>query len=201
MKNADETSLTLLANLRLEDPQAWNTLVQIYGPLVYSWCRNAGIQPNDGSDISQAVFSTVHRKISTFDPDQKSSGAFRSWLWGITRLKILEFYRLHARLEKATGGTSFQKRLEQIEGETDEPESIEGMTPQELLVRSALKVLKESVEPSTWQCFWRMTVDGHSAKEIGADLSMTTKAVRQAKFRFTKMLREQLGDDFPDTLV
>ena len=41
-----------------------------------------------------------------------------------------------------------------------------------------------------------MAVKGRPARDIGEELDMTAKAVRQAKFRVTKKLRELLDDDF-----
>jgi RNA polymerase sigma-70 factor (ECF subfamily) len=47
-------------------------------------------------------------------------------------------------------------------------------------------------DQKTWQAFRRMAVDGHLSAEIAADLGMTKDAVRQAKCRVLRRLRDEL---------
>lgn len=193
-----ETSPTLLAKVRDHDQEAWTRLVRLYGNLVYGWCRNAGLQPDDAADVSQEVFQTVSAKIDRFDSTRKSSGAFRSWLWGITRLKILDQARAKARQPVGAGGTSANMVIQRLEDDANEPDSVDGVTPKQLLLKNALELLEPQFDTSTWQSFWRMTIEGHSASEIGAELGLKSPAVRQAKYRVIKKLPELLGDDFPE---
>ena len=46
------TSLTLLARLRDDDPQAWSFMVRLYTPLVHRWGGRAGVQHADLEDLS-----------------------------------------------------------------------------------------------------------------------------------------------------
>ena len=50
------TSASLLARVQADDSEAWSRLVRLYGPVVYRWARQAGLQPNDAADVAQAVF-------------------------------------------------------------------------------------------------------------------------------------------------
>ena len=192
------TSMTLLHRVETEDPESWSLFTRLYGPIVYSWCRNAGLQRSDAEDVGQEVFRVVSKKLGAFEPGRKSSGAFRSWLWGITRLQILDHLRSAGRQPVGLGGTEHNMGLQRLEQDTSEPQSIDGVTPQRLLLKSAIDVLKSEFDPRTWQAFWDMSVKGRPAKDIGEELDMTAKAVRQAKFRVTKKLRELLDDDFPE---
>ena len=60
------------------------------------------------------------------------------------------------------------------------------------LVRRAMEAVRAEVEPSTWQAFWRMTVEGHSSAEVARDLGLSPNAVRQAKYRLLRRLRQEL---------
>ena len=60
-----------------------------------------------------------------------------------------------------------------------------------------MTILEPEFDPRTWRAFWELTVKGRSTKEIGQDLQMTVNAVRQAKLRVAKKLRQLLDDDFP----
>lgn len=192
------TSLTLLGRLDTNDVEAWNQFTRLYGPLVYSWCRSAGLQPEDVDDVGQEVFRVVSNKLNTFDPGRKASGAFRSWLWGITRLQVLDYFRAVQRQPVGHGGTDHNMSLQRLEDSSVELEIVDDVTSRQLLLQSAVEMLKQHFDPRTWQAFWDMAVKGRPAKDIGDELGMAAKAVRQAKFRVTKKLRELLGDDFPE---
>lgn len=196
-----QTSLTLLGRVQSDDQEAWSLFTRLYGPMVYSWCRNLGLPPDDVEDVGQEVFRVVLLKLSTFEPGKKSSGAFRSWLWGITRLETLNHLRSVRRQPVGHGGTDHHQSIQRLEKAAQEPESIAGLTPQQLLLKNAIEILKSEFDPRTWQAFWDMAAKGRPAKDIGDELGMTAKAVRQAKFRVTKKLRELLADDFPGLAV
>lgn len=196
-----QTSLTLLSRVGASDQAAWDTFTSLYGPLVYSWCRNAGLSPDDVDDAGQEVFRTVAVKLETFEPGRKSSGAFRSWLWGITRLEILKHFRARRHQPVGEGGTDNNLNMQRLASNAEEPEAMEGVPPQQLLLRSAIEILKSEFDPRTWQAFWDLAVKGRPAREIGEEIDMTPKAVRQAKYRVTKKLRDLLDDDFPDLIA
>ena len=193
-----QTSPTLLAKIQDRDQEAWSRFVRLYGELVYQWCRNAGLQPDDAADVSQEVFQIISAKIDRFDAGRKSSGAFRSWLWGITRLEILDHARAGVRQPVGAGGTDANIVIGKLEDETGEPDSVNGVTAKQLLLKNALEILEPQFDSTTWQSFWRMTIKGDSAKEIGEELGLKSPAVRQGKYRVINKLRELLGDDFPE---
>ena len=196
-KKPQPTSITLIEAIRQDNQRAWNRFVRLYTPLVYSWCRNLGLKADDVSDIAQDVFVAVHRSIYSFKPNQKASGAFRSWLWGITRNKIQDHHRTHGHKANGKGGTDFHNLIQQVQ-EEDEPETVDGLHPRQILLQSAFEILEKEFNEPTWLCFKKMAVEGQTAREIGEVLDMSPKAVRQAKFRVTKKLRVLLEDDFPD---
>lgn len=192
------TSLSLLQRVGANDQQAWQQFVKLYAPLVYSWLREAGLQAADMADVSQEVFQVVHRKISTFEPHRRPVGGFRAWLWGIVRLKLLEFWHLQNHQGIGTGGSSAYRRLQRITDSEAEPESTNGLNVRQLLLGNAVSIVRGHFDPRTWQAFWKMAVHGYKAREVGEELQMTAKAVRQAKFRVTVRIRELLADEFPE---
>ena len=54
-----QTSLTLLSRVQSDDQDAWSQFTRLYGPMVYSWCRNLGLPPDDVEDVGQDVFRVV----------------------------------------------------------------------------------------------------------------------------------------------
>jgi RNA polymerase sigma-70 factor (ECF subfamily) len=62
------------------------------------------------------------------------------------------------------------------------------------LFARALDRIRAEFEERTWSAFWRMAVEGRTAKDVGADLAMSPGAVRVAKSRVLRRLRQELGD-------
>ncbi len=59
--------MSLLELVAAQDEAGWRRLTQLYGPLIYSWCRQAGLRPEDSADIMQDVFRSVLLNISNFE--------------------------------------------------------------------------------------------------------------------------------------
>jgi RNA polymerase sigma-70 factor (ECF subfamily) len=55
-------------------------------------------------------------------------------------------------------------------------------------------LIRNEFEERSWQAFWRMAVGGRTANDVAAELSMSPGAVRVAKSRVLRRLREELGD-------
>ena len=186
------TSLTLLQRARAQDSNAWGRLVGLYTPLIHYWCKHWGVHGADADDVRQEVFQAVAAGLADFSR-ARAGETFRAWLRGITRHKILDFFRAAQQRPAAHGGTDAQLRLQQVPvPEADLPDA----PPEELsaLYHRMLGLLKAEFEPKTWQAFWRVAVDGQSAADVAAELGMTAVAVRKAKSRVLHRLREEAGD-------
>ena len=98
------TASSLLERARQQTPGAWERLTTLYGPLVYSWSRRAGLQAEDAADVVQDVFRAVVIHLSGFRRE-RSGDSFRGWLWTITQNKIRDLRRRQAGRPEAVGGT------------------------------------------------------------------------------------------------
>lgn len=191
------TSTSLIARVKSRDPAAWNRLVDLYGPLVYRWSRAAGVPAGDAPDVVQEVFRLVYGHVGEFRR-QREGDSFRGWLWTIARNQSRDYFRRRAHRRPATGGSEAHERLLEI----PQPESLDanevvaGEARHHLLHRG-LELIRVEFEEPTWQAFWRTTVDGVPAIEAAADLGLSPGAVRQAKYRVLRRLRQELADDFP----
>lgn len=64
-----------------------------------------------------------------------------------------------------------------------------------LLYRRALEIIRGDFEERTWAAFVRMTtIKGMTSREVGEELGMSPDAVRKAKSKVLKRLREEFGD-------
>jgi hypothetical protein len=87
---SESTSASLIEQAREADSGAWRRLSMVYGPLVYRWCRRAGLQDADAADVLQEVFRAVHGGLVTFEAER--GGGFRGWLYGITQHKLADHF-------------------------------------------------------------------------------------------------------------
>lgn len=191
--SVDSTASSLLLRVKAKDQDAWRRLADLYGPLVYHWCRSHVRQPEDAADILQEVFSAVARTVDGFLL-RRNGGTFRGWLYTITRNKIHDYYRGKAQRIDAAGGSLAHELLQMVAGPDDESldETYLGETVN--LFHRALEMVRCEFEDRTWQAFWRAAVENESTTEIAADLGITANGVRQAKSRVLRRLRQELGD-------
>jgi RNA polymerase sigma-70 factor (ECF subfamily) len=190
------TSKSLLGRAREGDATAWDRLSLLYAPLVFSWCRHRGLREADAADVVQEVFQAVATHLGPFRKQEKGD-TFRGWLRTITENKIRDHYRRTARETEAAGGTEAQRRLDQFPASSG-PEGVDDQEDWDgQFFRRVLDLVRVEFEDRTWQAFWRTTVAGRSAREVGAELAMSPGAVRVAKSRVLKRLREELGDFDP----
>lgn len=183
-------SQSLLEVLRRDEPDAWDRFVSLFGPLVYGWCRRAGLQGEDSQDVGQEVFQAVARTIGRFRRERPGD-TFRGWLWTITRSKINDHWRRRQQEPAGLGGTTAQRRIAQIPDEAEEPTDSSAETS---LGHRALDLLREEFNETTWRAFWRLVVGRRSAAEVAEELGISRNAVYLAKSRVLRRLREDYGD-------
>ncbi|MCH8150232.1 MAG: sigma-70 family RNA polymerase sigma factor [Planctomycetes bacterium] len=196
-ESADSSSSvhsTLLNAVRMRDPEAWQRLVQLFSLLIYDWCRQQGLQRADAADVTQDVFQAVMNGLDSFRRDRPED-SFRGWLWTITRNKIHDFYRAQAMRPGAYGGTDAWDKMQQVPEEEPLSHSTTGTTDVSISpLHRALEIVRNDFNESTWQAFWRVTIENQQAVEVSGDLGISVNAVRKAKARVLRRLREEFGD-------
>ncbi len=196
---SNKTSLSLLQRAKSDDQEAWEKIVQLYGPLVYSWLRRAGLSNDDMSDVFQDTFRAVAQGLVNFKPNEKV-GSFRAWLRTVTRSKVANFYKSLSQRPAATGGTEANVRFAEVADPFGD-ESVEDVeTDEALLVRRALDLIKPDFSENSWTAFCNVAIEGKEVKEMAKKLGMTDQAIRQAIYRIRRRLRQELEGllDWPD---
>jgi RNA polymerase sigma-70 factor (ECF subfamily) len=179
--------------VKAQDQAAWERLVSLYSPLVYRWCRQAGLQAADAADVGQEVFRAVARKIADFRRERLGD-TFRGWLRAITRNKVRD--RLRQRpAEAGVGGSDAQRYLLQLPTEGDEPGGADADVEETTFVyRRAVELLRQEFGERTWQAFWQVAISDEAPAHVAAELGMTVNAVYLAKSRVLRRLREEFAD-------
>ncbi len=192
---AGSTSLGLISDARHDDAAAWVRLVQLYAPLVASWCRRWGVATQDTVDLVQEVFAAVADHLDQFRKERPSD-SFRGWLFTIARNKATDYYRRRASQPIAIGGTEAALRLTQIH-DPNTCSELGGATVDtgfSKLLSRALESIQASFTEQTWQAFWGVVVEGRATSDVAIQMGMQSGAVRVAKSRVLSRLRTELGD-------
>ncbi len=197
--NSDEgtvsrTSPSLLRAAQDNSPVAWRQIVDKYSRRIYRWCRQAGLQPDDASDVVQEVFRSVARKLIDFHHDQERD-SFRGWLYTITKNKLRDhFGRRPGRLETAVGGTDAHLRFMEVAEVLTESAASHVPPDASRLDHQLIERARAEFSQRDWLLFWRVVVDGQTAQEAGEQFHMTSNAVRLVKMRVLRRLRELAAD-------
>jgi RNA polymerase sigma-70 factor (ECF subfamily) len=188
-------SSTFLEQLRARRPEAWQRLVDLYGPVTYRWCRRSNLTAEDAADVVQDVLAAVMLHLPDFRRDRPED-SFGGWLAAITRNKVREHYRRRHGKPAARGGSTAQRRMAEI-SQPPEPseESIQSDAQSAAcLSRRVLEMIRSEFEPRTWEAFWRVSVGGQSPSHVASDLGVSVAAVYTAKCRVLRRFRQVLGE-------
>jgi RNA polymerase sigma-70 factor (ECF subfamily) len=166
--------------------------VDLYQPLVRTWCHRCGLQNADTDDVTQEVFAAAAANLDRFHHDQPGD-TFRGWLRIITRNQInLHFRRLQDR-PLAAGGSDAWHDLQQVANRFEHtPESDSAEISE--LYRRALEQVRGDFEEPTWQAFWLTAIEDRSPAALAEELQMTPAAIRQAKSRVLRRLKQEMGE-------
>ena len=181
------SSDSLLERAKRLDPAAWERLCRLFGPVVYGWCRQRSLQDSDAADVVQDVFSSVYRNLEQFRRE-KGQGSFHRWLWTITANCI----RLHFRRQGRQAATAIGSGIENLPDLAADETGDGDQTLRRQLVGRTLRLVEGDFSAQTWQAFVRTTLQSQSYQEVAAALGMRENAVRQARFRVLRRLREEL---------
>jgi RNA polymerase sigma-70 factor, ECF subfamily len=182
------TSVSLLERAKAQDAAAWDRIVDLYGPMVYGWCRREGLQEADALDVGQEVFRSVYSHLAGFRRDRPGD-TFRGWLRTITRNKILDARRGRNR---PVGGGEAVALLAQLPATPPDP--AEEDSERTAILRRAVELVRDDVEPRTWTAFWQVAIEERPVDEVAAALGISTNAVYLAKSRTLRRLNDLFGE-------
>lgn len=132
-------------------------------------------------DLTSSVFAKALDKIDLFKSER---GSFRSWIYGITRNTITDYYRKNGNAQLTTGnGLS-----ESIESTT--PESLLDASEKQQEIAASLSKITSLQQEAIILRF----VEQMPNKEVAIVLNRTPQATRALVYRAVKQLRVELKD-------
>ena len=139
---------------------------------------------------SRTSFKPLAKHIAGFRKEREGD-TFRGWLRRITDNKVHDHFRKRSREPGGEGGTEAQIRLSNL------PEdAVDSGSDQDLgtLLKGSVDLIRGEFEWRTWQAFWLTAVEGRLPREVALELDMSPGAVRVAKSRVLRRLRDELGE-------
>ena len=172
--------------------EAFRKITDLFSGLVYYWFRKQGLAEEDAKDISQEVFTTVATKLGLLRREAPND-SFRAWIRCVTRNKIADHYRGAQTHIKASHGqgvdiSEIPDKRWNIELDDD---PVRETTE---LFHRAVQLIRQEFSERDFQSFWRVAVNGMSAKDVATELGMTPNAVFIVRSRIKKRVREDFGD-------
>src|SRR5262249_6623475 len=145
------------------------------------------------ADVIQDVFQAVATHLAKFRKEREGD-TFRGWLRTIAQNKVRDHYRKVGREPGGAGGTDAQIRLTSLPAAQDSEDDSGEDRAERSLLSQALGLIRGEFEERTWQAFWLTTVEVRAPKEVAIELGMSPGAVRVAKSRVLRRLREEMGE-------
>jgi RNA polymerase sigma-70 factor (ECF subfamily) len=186
------TPLSLLERVRSNDADAWQRLIDLYRPLVLFWCTRGGVAVDDTEDVAQGVFAAAAADLRALRHDRPGD-TFRGWLRVVTRNQVALHFRRNRERVRAEGGSGAWEKLASVA----DPLAVAGEDEQaeiNQLHRRAVEQVRGEFEERTWQAFWMTAVEGRSPADLAVELATTPTAVRQAKSRVLRRLKQEMGE-------
>ncbi len=193
MSNDLTTHPSLLLRLRSgDDNSAWVEFVQVYGPMVFGYCRLRRLQESDAADVSQEVLIRLSKSMPEFEY-KPELGRFRDWLGKVMHRELLLFWEKRKTQSRVQNG-------ERIDGETNEDGSIWIEHFHSEILRKSLANIQCEFSSETWDVFNLTWLENSPVGDVASRLNIPIESVYVAKSRVLKRLRNEvarLSEDLP----
>ncbi len=150
------------------------------------------VDPTDAEDVAQGVLVAAAAGLERFRHDRPGD-TFRGWLRTITRNQVLLHVRRNRGRPQAVGGSDAWQSLQAVA----DPLAVDDVDDQaevSQLYRRAVEQVRGEFEERTWQAFWLTTIEGRLPAALVDVLGMTPAAIRQAKSRVLRRLKQEMGE-------
>ena len=192
MTDSPETRHSLLARLHGErDEAAWREFVAIYQPLIYRLIRGCGLQDADANELTQDALIAVARAIESGAHDFEG-GSFRAWLSRIARNMMINYLTRRRPGQHGAGGSDFQRLVAEQPAADDEQATVFDLEQKREVFRWAADQVRDTVHPTTWQAFWRTTVEGEPIAQAANDLGLSIGSAYAARSRVMARLKQTI---------
>ena len=179
--------LRLNANGTMERELGWQDFYDRYFPIIMGFARRTGARDEEAEDVAHEVMTNFFRASSRFEYDPKA-GRFRGYLKAATLNTLRGRWRKQRDMVDVDAGTDLP-----IEDRVDADELWDREWTRSLITR-ALTAIKDGGNQSeqSWEAFELYGRRGVPVDEVAERLGMTPEAIRQAKSRISRQVRNEI---------
>jgi len=185
------------------DDESWRAFFDVYSNLIFATALRAGLSPTDAGDVLQETVISVVKAIPHFNYNPEK-GSFRGWLLQLTTWRIKDFLRKASKQPSwealsvdndhtgnAMDSSAVPAELEQLWNEQWEA----------TLLRGAMERVKQRTDSKQFQLFDLSVVQHWPTKKICSLLKVSATRVYVARFRISKLVKQELEDLKTNTIA
>lgn len=179
------TRKSLIERVLDGDEESWDTFYANYSRLICAIGDRSGLSPDDCQDLIQDVMRTIFNNKDRFRYDA-SAGKFRSYLTGIVKHKVGDFYR-------SRDDHVLAMDPEKSEEPEDPDNKMDAICKEEWknhILNVALMELRQRVGAETFDAFQMYVLQELDPRVVAEALSISESSVYVYKNRCVKHLRE-----------
>lgn len=193
MADFPDTSYSLIERIKdLANEASWEEFLRIYQPVVYRMVRRRGVQDADAQDVMQQVFISVSRSIDQWTAGEEKP-PFRAWLTTVTRNATTKAISRQPR-DRATGLTAVAEQLNAVPCSEEMTAAEFLQETQREIVRWCKEQIHDEFTETTWDIFWKTSVESVPISEIAQQTGRSTGAIYVARHRVLSRLREKVAE-------
>jgi RNA polymerase sigma factor (sigma-70 family) len=187
------TRQSLLSRLKSwEDQKSWREFFDLYGELIYSFARRAGLADPESQDVVQETMLAIARQMPGFNYDARL-GSFKGWLRQVTRRRIVDQFRKKAPENLTGSAEQIDLLLENLpDSAGSDLDSLWEEEWQRQLLQNAIRKVKRKVRPKQFQMFDLYVTQQWPMKLIVDTLGVSPAQVYMAKMRVSRLLRAEV---------
>lgn len=185
--SAWHTSTSLLARLK-ESPAnpSWSVFYRRYAPLVLSFARRKGCDPQQAEDVLQETMLRLVRALPGFRYDRQRGG-FRAYLLKVVQNVIWSDLAKASRKRTAEAEVHRSVSLPSAKIEKEWERAWQAN-----LVAEAMDRVRTRITQTTYESFLLYAVEGRSALAVARQLGIDRNAVYQHRNRTIRLLRDEV---------
>lgn len=183
----DASAATLTAT-RPPAETDWSAFVDAYGRAVLQWFCQSGLPDAEADSLAQDLMRLFHRDFVHANADH--SGKFRTWLHIVGRAAWGELMQLKGPPDKNEAPLPAANLLRSEAALAGFLNLLDRECSHQRR-RGLLPRIQSAADPTEWDIFYRVVLEGAAEAEVAAQASASTHSVRAVVFRIHRSLQEE----------
>jgi RNA polymerase sigma factor (sigma-70 family) len=181
------------------DQMTWNQFFGIYGQIILSTARRAGLEPQEAEDVVQETILSVAKKMPDFVYD-RSRCSLGGWVRHVAELRIIDQFRRRRNREIQVAHPVDESEMASPHpfggavglGESESVDAEWQEAWKQHVLAMAMGRLQLKVSPEHFQIFHALAVDGKTAPQTARLLGVRVTQVYVVRHRLTRLLTREV---------